>query len=390
MKYPHLRPLMVVLLSCLLAACQPNSVTPFAATLPPTGISASLREAATAVPTANPIASRTPTLPPTATYTPSPTPTVTPTPTATTIPTNTPIPTNTLPPTLTPTPLPTATPVVLASPVAGALEANATVGPTWTPPPADPAVQIADHYHFTRPISQDGANWADRTYPYGGTSGGRLQVHLGVDMENPRGTPILAAADGTVFYAGDDLATQFGPQTDYYGNVVVLQHSLTDSSGQPVYTLYGHMHRVDVQTGQSVKQGQTLGIVGDSGVAFGPHLHFEVRVGNANSWNSTRNPELWIYPYRTFGTLVGRVTNASGAILYDVTLQVKSTDISRYAFSYHDTSVNPDPVFGENFVLGDLPANYYEVSVNDNGRVRFRQIVYVYANRSTWIDVRLN
>lgn len=279
---------------------------------------------------------------------------------------------------------------MIASPVSGALEANATAGPTWTPPPADPAVQIDDHYHFTRPISPDGTNWVARTYPYGGTSGGRLQVHLGVDMENPRGTPVLAAGDGVVFYAGDDLSSQFGPQTNYYGNLVVIQHSISDATAQPVFTLYGHMHRVDVQTGQVVKQGQTLGIVGDSGVAFGPHLHFEVRVGNASDWRSTRNPELWIYPYRTFGTLVGRVTDANGALLYDVTLQVKSTDITRYAFSYHDTSVNSDPVFNENFVLGDLPANYYEVSVNENGRVRFRKIVYVYPNRSTWIDVQLN
>ncbi len=390
MKPVYLRLFVAVFFACLLAACQPNAATPFAATLPPTGISASVLSAATVVPTANLIASRTPTLPPTVTFTPSPTPTLTPTPTITPTPTETPIPTNTLPPTLTATPTLTNTPVVLASPVSGALEANATAGPTWTPPPADPAVQIADHYHFYRPISQDGANWVARTYPYGSTSGGQLQVHLGVDMENPRGTPILAAADGVVFYAGDDLSNQFGPQTDYYGNLVVIQHNLTDSTGQPVYTLYGHMHRVDVQTGQAVKQGQTIGIVGDSGVAFGPHLHFEVRVGNANAWSSTRNPELWIYPYRTYGTLVGRVTDASGATLYDVTLQVKSADITRYAFSYHDTTVNPDPVFGENFVLGDLPANYYEVSVNDNGRVRFRQIVYVYPNRSTWIDVRLN
>jgi hypothetical protein len=72
-----------------------------------------------------------------------------------------------------------------------------------------------------------------------------------------------------------------------------------------------------------------------------------------------------------------------------VTLQVRSTDITRYAFSYADNSVNGDTVFKENFVLGDLPANYYEVAVNDNGRVRFQKIIYVYPNRTTWIDVQL-
>lgn len=215
-------------------------------------------------------------------------------------------------------------------------------------------------------------------------------MHLGVDLENPSGTPVLAAGDGVILYAGDDNGTQFGPTTSYYGNLVVIQHVFTSPDGQAMYTLYGHMQRVDVQTGQPVKQGDQIGIVGATGVAFGPHLHFEVRVGDATNYRSTRNPELWIYPYQKYGTLVGRVTDSSGAILYDVTLQVKSNDLSRFAFSYADNTVNPDSVFKENFVLGDLPANYYEVTVSEKGRLRFRKLVYVYPNRSTWIDVKLN
>jgi murein DD-endopeptidase MepM/ murein hydrolase activator NlpD len=369
----------------LLAACQPApAVTPFSATIASSSANVtspvSLAQKVTAVPTAHPIASRTPTLPPSATFTPTRTPTITPTPT------NTLTPTDTLTPTITPTPVPIASP----TPTNPADDPNNTPVPTWTPPPADPASQIADHYHFRRPISDEGINYVDRTYPYGNTSGGRLQVHHGVDMPNPRGTPILAAADGVVLYAGDDSTTIFGPTNVYYGNLVVIQHAFTAADGQSVFSLYGHMDHVDVQTGQAVKVGDQIGIVGSSGVAIGPHLHFEVRVGDAYNFGATRNPELWIFPYGGYGTLTGRVTDASGTPLYDVTLQVKSTDISRYAFSYADTSVNPDPVFNENFVLGDLPTNYYEVSVNDNGRVRFRQIVYVYKNRTTWIDVKLN
>jgi murein DD-endopeptidase MepM/ murein hydrolase activator NlpD len=250
-------------------------------------------------------------------------------------------------------------------------------------------VQLADHYRFRRPISDSGVNYVARTYPYGGTAGGSLQVHHGVDMENPRGTPIFAAADGTVFFAGSDLGTLFGPQNNYYGNLVVIQHAFTDAGGQAVFSLYGHMDRVDVTAGQVVTQGDTIGAVGGTGVAFGSHLHFEVRVGDPHSFSATRNPELWIYPYQGYGTLAGRVTDANGTPLYDVTLQVKSTNITRYTFSYADTSVNPDTTFNENFVLGDLPANYYEVAVNDNGRVRFQKIIYVYPNRTTWIDVQL-
>ena len=82
--------------------------------------------------------------------------------------------------------------------------------------------------------------------------------------------------------------------------------------------------------------------------------------------------------------------DANGNRLFDVTLRVESSDISRYAFSYADTSLNPDPTFGEDFTLGDLPANYYTVTVSDGSRVRFQQIVYVYPNRTTWLEVQLN
>jgi murein DD-endopeptidase MepM/ murein hydrolase activator NlpD len=360
----------------LIAACRPEPQAAFVATLPGNTSVASLARVVqnTSVPTANPLPTRTPTLPPTATWTPSNTPTPTLTPTAT----------------LTSTITPTSPPIASATPTNPADDPNNTPLPTWTPPPADPAVQVADHYMLRRPIGEGGTNWVDRVYPYGGTNGGRLQVHHGVEFVNPRGTPVLAAADGVVLHAGDDLTTLYGPQPDYYGILVVLQHNFQSPDGMPVYTIYGHLDRVTVQPGQSVGQGEQIGVVGGTGVAIGPHLHFEVRVGNPNDFGATRNPELWIRPFQTFGTLAGRVTDADGNMLYDVTLRVQSTDISRYAFSYADTSVNPDTQFGENFTLGDLPANYYEVTVSDNGRLRFQKMVYVYPNRTTWIDVQLN
>lgn len=290
-----------------------------------------------------------------------------------------------VPGTLTPTASPTPFPTTIGNGLPTQMQ-----GATWTAPPVDPSTQIADHYPFGRPISDDGANWADRTYPYGGTSGGRLQVHHGVDMVNPRGTPVQAVGDGVILFAGDDLSTLFGPYNNYYGNVVVIQHYITTFDGQPVFTLYGHLDRVNVAIGQAVAAGDNVGMVGGTGIAMGPHLHFEVRVGNAFDFGATRNPELWIRPYSTFGTLAGRVTDASGTPLYSVTFTVESTDVTRYAFSYADASVNPDTQFNENFVLGDLPASYYTVTVSESGRVRFREIVYLYANRTTWLDVQLN
>lgn len=365
---------LIVVFVLLTAACQAKPQTPFAATVPPARNSPASAQLSTPVPTAHPVASRTATLPPTATFTPSLTPSITRTPTKT----------------LTPTITPTSSPIASPTSTDPASDPNNTPAPTWTPPPPDPAAQIDDHYALSRPIDEGGTNWVDRTYPYGGTSGGQLQVHHGVDLANPRGTPILAAADGEVVYAGNDDSTVFGPQNRYYGNLVVIRHHFTTAAGQPVFTLYGHMERVDVQIGETVTQGTEIGIVGGTGVALGPHLHFEVRSGDPYSFDATLNPELWIYPFRDFGTLAGRVTDASGSLLYDVTLRVESTNATRYAFTYADDSVNPDPVFGENFTVGDLPANYYQVTVSENGRVRFQKIVYVYPNRTTWIDVELN
>ncbi len=270
--------------------------------------------------------------------------------------------------------------------------ASGTPQPTWTPPPRDPAVEIADHYHFKRPISDQNVNYGDRTYPYGGTSGGALQVHHGLDFVNPTGTLIMAAGDGTVFYAGDDMTTQFGLTTNYYGNLVVIQHDFLSPEGAPVFTLYGHMKEVRVQTGQRVKAGDVIGVVGSTGVAFGPHLHFEVRIGDPHDFNDTRNPDLWIYPYRNYGTLAGRITDANGNLLYQATIQLRSPDyaVPRYAFSYADNSVHGDDSFNENYTRGDLPAGYYEITVGEGGRVRFRKMIYVYPNRTTWLNIQLD
>jgi murein DD-endopeptidase MepM/ murein hydrolase activator NlpD len=367
----------VLLSVCLLAACQSDAQqTPFVATIPVLNVAQVSTN--TLVPTANPLPSRTRTIPPTDTNT--PTPSLTPTETTT----------PSLTPTITDTPTITLTSSLISSPTLITPDASYTQPPTWTPPPPDPASQIADHYAFGRPISDNATNWISRTYPYGGTNGGRLQVHHGVDIQNPTGTLILAVADGTVAYAGNDLSTLFGPISNYYGNLVVIQHNFNTPENDPLYSLYGHMDQVAVQTGQAVSAGDILGTVGGTGVAQGPHLHFEVRVGDPHNFDATRNPELWMRPFQTFGTLAGRVTDADDNLLYEVTLRVESTDITRYAFSYADTSVHSDPAFHETFTLGDLPANYYTVTVSDGNRARFRQIVYIYPNRTTWLNVQLN
>ncbi len=87
----------------------------------------------------------------------------------------------------------------------------------------------------------------------------------GVDIAAPKGTPIYAAAAGTV------IVSRVGGWNGGYGNYVVIDH------GDGTQTLYGHLTTDNVSVGQSVAQGQQIGTVGNTGKATGYHLHFEVR-----------------------------------------------------------------------------------------------------------------
>merc|ERR1712000_129989 len=92
-----------------------------------------------------------------------------------------------------------------------------------------------------------------------------IRAHKGTDYAAPTGTPIKAAGDGKIIFAG---------RKGGYGNCVIIQH------GSRYQTLYAHMSRFNssARTGRSVKQGQVIGYVGMTGLATGPHLHYEFRV----------------------------------------------------------------------------------------------------------------
>ena len=119
----------------------------------------------------------------------------------------------------------------------------------------------------TSSVSSSGLIWpvsGPITSPFGWRWG---RMHQGVDIGVPSGTPIHAAAAGTVIYCGWE---------EGYGNVVVIDH------GGNLATAYGHQSSIAVACGQQVAQGQVIGYSGCTGHCFGPHLHFEVRVnGNA-------------------------------------------------------------------------------------------------------------
>lgn len=98
------------------------------------------------------------------------------------------------------------------------------------------------------------------------------RMHTGIDLSAKTGTPIYATGDGTVQVAGrsDDLSG--------YGIAVLINH------GYGYQTLYGHMNDVKVRQGQKVKRGELLGHVGSTGLASGPHCHYEVWL-NGNKVN---------------------------------------------------------------------------------------------------------
>ena len=92
---------------------------------------------------------------------------------------------------------------------------------------------------------------------------GNWRHHAGIDLASPHGSEIRATADGVVSKAA---------QNGGYGLYVALTHS------GDIETSYGHMSRLNVSAGQRVRRGQVIGYVGSTGLATGPHLHYEVRV----------------------------------------------------------------------------------------------------------------
>ncbi|MEZ4641518.1 MAG: peptidoglycan DD-metalloendopeptidase family protein [Chloroflexota bacterium] len=83
---------------------------------------------------------------------------------------------------------------------------------------------------------------------HGWDGAGLLLLHNGVDSADPLGTPVLAAAAGTVVVAQDDYNEWYGWRCDWYGHLAVIEHDQC-WFGQPVYTLYGHVLNINVEAG---------------------------------------------------------------------------------------------------------------------------------------------
>lgn len=239
---------------------------------------------------------------------------------------------------------------------------------------------------FQNPINLPGNTFVDRTYPYGSTQNETREPHHGVEFLNKFGTPVHVAGDGEVVFTGPDEEAVYSPWPNFYGNVVVIRHA------DEMYTLYAHLSEINVRAGDEVKAGDLIGEVGQSGVATGSHLHFEVRKGgDGTDYFSTQNPELWLIPNKDEdGNLLGAIS----FLIQDQNSQFQSAEFTaRYFFdkegpkikSHYIVTYPKDMMLSdENAALGDLPPGYYYVALKYNGQL-YERWVEVKSGRLTQV-----
>lgn len=216
-------------------------------------------------------------------------------------------------------------------------------------------------------------------------------IQYGVDFVNSQGTPVLAAAEGTVRYAGLDQEGVFSPFPEFHGQMVVLEHHLPGFS-EPVFTIYSHLSEINIEAGQPVLRGEVIGAVGSTGQTTGSELHFEVRYGENHTHNA-RNPELWLLQSNPdgeplHGALAGRVLNVNGAPITGLE-KVVVTPLGEAGGApidvlvYSDNRLQLQLPWYETFAIGNLPPGAYKISFSLPGVGFQSSVVDIYPGRIT-------
>lgn len=240
------------------------------------------------------------------------------------------------------------------------------IAKTDLPPcPCNPGLEvycvIDGDFLSVRPIMSPDNDIIDRTYAYASSANGEREPHHGVEFVNAAGTPVLAAENGTVIYSSNDLDRLFSPWPNFYGNLIILEHRLSNT---PIYTLYAHLSKLDVSEGDLVNAGDKIGEVGATGSAIGSHLHFEVRLDPAD-YSTTVNPELWVPPKPDEGILALRLVDTDGKFVETPCSVQFFPDISSTFSESWDVVLYPvsmqNPENWENAAMGGLLEGPYRI-----------------------------
>jgi murein DD-endopeptidase MepM/ murein hydrolase activator NlpD len=250
------------------------------------------------------------------------------------------------------------------------------IPPDNTPEPTSFTVQltssrpgaIPSHFIFGRPFKDPNPFWPLTELRYGsGTNySSRSGIHTGLDYMAEFGTPVYAIGSGEVTWVGFGIESNLGPD-NAYGWAVTIKHD-TPVYDLAVYSIYAHLNVSHVEIGDRVKEGDLVGEVGLTGNTSTPHLHLEVRLGDASSF-ITRNPELYIRPLPGHGVLAAHLFNTDGSNLYGQEVHLESlTDHKTWVVaSYGSGAATQDYQLKENFVIGDLPAGQYAIIIYYGG-----------------------
>ena len=250
----------------------------------------------------------------------------------------------------------------------------------------------ARHPRYARPITDgEGNPYVDPTSRYGSSFAGQAE-QMGIEFQNPAGTPVHAIADGVVAFAG---RTRSGSNT-----VAILHDARID--GRYIYSSYGSNSSLTVSPGEHVSAGHVIARVGNTGGVRSDRLNLTIQSSpvpdSATLFNPadsvparTLNPELYLEPRAGTGTLVGRVLDANGqpvpgARVYGLVLPYPTETPFSWAETYSEHG-QPDPAYSENLAISDVPAGQYTLGVDIGGKRVWRR-VRVEAGRITIVEFR--
>ena len=224
------------------------------------------------------------------------------------------------------------------------------------------ALSPHDHFLFSIPVTSQIVEVPKPDFRYGAMYPDDNQMHTGFDFAADLHQPVHAAGAGKVVFAGYGLLNGDNDKKDPYGIAVMIRHSFS-FDGYTLYSVYAHLEKTLVNNGQWIENGDTVGLVGLTGLTSGPHLHLEIRIQKEDD-TRTQNPELWLVPQIGKGVLSGRITNNYGTLLGNKEIWLKSLENEDYwkIITYSPSMEDRDDYFQENYVLNDLPSGYYEIS----------------------------